>query len=390
MAVRVLVAESRTADERKTLAAVRSLGKRGFDVCVAGSRRWRQASHSRYCRKRIYYPDPCDDLRDSVDTLVRYLKSAECDVFLPLCDYTTFAVSKHQERLRAHVNFAVPPYESLLAGHNKLRVQKLASRLGIATPATYWPRSMEEVREVAEEVRYPCVVKPRKGAGGIGLRYAHSADELMGMYGSCRGGKDVVHDFRWPMVQEYVPGEIHDVCVLFNRGKCVAALTQQRVKMYPISGGRGVVNETTDEPELRETAVQLLASLDWHGPAMVEFKVDSRDGTAKVLEINSRFWGTLDLAIQAGVDFPFLTCKLALEGDVDPVFDYEVGMKYRWVFPYEFVRALRSRKKLKALAELVRFERDTRYDIWLSDPFPNIVGLLRPKADLTCPVCEVS
>jgi predicted ATP-grasp superfamily ATP-dependent carboligase len=319
---------------------------------------------------------------------VRYLESAECDVILPLCDYTTIALSKYQERLRAHVNFAVPPYEALLAGHNKLRVQRLASGLGIATPATYWPRSREEVREVADEVRYPCVVKPRKGAGGIGVRYAHSAEELMGMCVNGRGGKDVVHDFRRPMVQEYIPGAVHDVCVLFNRGRCVAALTQKRVKMYPISGGRGAVNETTDEPELRETAIRLLESLVWHGPAMVEFKVDSRDGTAKLLEINSRFWGTLDLAIQAGVDFPSLTCKLALEGDVEPVFDYQVGMKYRWLFPFELVHALQSKKRLKALAEFVRFDKDARYDLWLSDPFPNLVGLLRPRADLTCPAGE--
>jgi len=33
-------------------------------------------------------------------------------------------------------------------------------------------------------------------------------------------------------------------------------------------------------------------SLDWHGVAMVEFWIDSRDGKPKLMEINPRFWGT--------------------------------------------------------------------------------------------------
>ena len=37
---------------------------------------------------------------------------------------------------------------------------------------------------------------------------------------------------------------------------------------------------------------------------MVEFKLDARDGVAKLMEINGRFWGSLQLAVDAGVDFP--------------------------------------------------------------------------------------
>lgn len=37
---------------------------------------------------------------------------------------------------------------------------------------------------------------------------------------------------------------------------------------------------------------------------MIEFKVDQRDGVAKLMDIWPRFWGSLQLAIDAGVDFP--------------------------------------------------------------------------------------
>ena len=35
------------------------------------------------------------------------------------------------------------------------------------------------------------------------------------------------------------------------------------------------------------------------------------------MEVNGRFWGSLQLAIDAGVDFPHLCCQLALRRPLD-------------------------------------------------------------------------
>jgi len=43
---------------------------------------------------------------------------------------------------------------------------------------------------------------------------------------------------------------------------------------------------------------------------MVEFRVDARDGTAKLMEVNPRFWGSLQLSILSGADFPYLLYNL--------------------------------------------------------------------------------
>ena len=36
------------------------------------------------------------------------------------------------------------------------------------------------------------------------------------------------------------------------------------------------------------------------------------------------------MAVDAGVDFPSLLYRMAVEGDVEPVLDYEVGVRLRW------------------------------------------------------------
>jgi predicted ATP-grasp superfamily ATP-dependent carboligase len=218
------------------------------------------------------------------------------------------------------------------------------------------------------------VVKQRKGAGALGFSIVRSPEELVA---SCAAlaRDDLVYDRR-PLVQEYVPGEVHDVGLLFNRGEPRAILTQRRLRMYPAEGGRGIHNETTDEPELRELAVALLRELRWHGPAAVEFKVDSRTGTPVFMEINGRIWGTLALAIEAGVNFPLLVCRMAIDGDVEPVLRHRVGLRYRWLLPAGVQYIRDSDRPWREAWHLIRRDRDCRSDFWLSDPLPNLAALL--------------
>ena len=90
------------------------------------------------------------------------------------------------------------------------------------------------------------------------------------------------------------------------------------------------------------------------------------------MELNARFWGGVDVMIQAGINVPYMAARMAVEGDVDPEMGYEVGLLYRWPFPYQFEQMMESREKLKALREFLRFK-GMKCDIWPSDPLPHAV-----------------
>ena len=62
---------------------------------------------------------------------------------------------------------------------------------------------------------------------------------------------------------------------------------------------------------------------------MVEFKVNATD--AYLMEINTRFWGSLQLAIDAGVDFPWLLYQMACGNPLEPVKRYKEGNQLRWL-----------------------------------------------------------
>lgn len=375
---RVLVCTSSTADDRKTLAAVRSLGRAGAHVTVGGDCLSRPPFRSRFCRRSVCYPNPAVYSDDFVDSLLRFVRVQKYDVLLPLCDYTTSLVSKNKSTFESHVRLAVPDHESWMHAHDKWSAKELAEAAGVECPRTFCPLNEQELNDIAKQIDYPAVLKLRRGAGSERLTFVRSPDHLIQTYRSLPAHSDPVMDYVRPIVQELVPGEVHDVCLLFREGEPRAALTQKRIRMYPNEAGFGIYNVTTDEPELKQRAIELMRSLHWNGPVQVEFKIDSRCGRPKLIDINARFWGTLDLAIQAGVDFPLLTCRLAMTGDVDPKFDYAVGMRYRWTFPYGLLYAWGSNRRWHSLWEFVRPQPGTRSDVTFSDLRPHVGIALSP------------
>jgi len=181
---------------------------------------------------------------------------------------------------------------------------------------------------------------------------------------------------KMPLIQEYIPGDGYGVEVLLNDGEVRALFMHRRLREYPITGGASTFRESVYRDDLKEYALRIMEALNWHGVAMVEFKLDKRDNTPKLMEINGRFWGSLALSIAAGVDFPYLLYKMFTEGDVEPVLEYKTEVKCRWLLPGDilwFISALKNKKnRLNAIREFFRFK-DIHYDILSrEDPLPTI------------------
>jgi len=177
---------------------------------------------------------------------------------------------------------------------------------------------------------FPVVVKPRQAWGAQGVTVVERREELGAAY------RRVAAIFPRPLVQERVPrdGEAHGVSCLFNtRGALRAAFVHRRLREYPLGGGPSTLRVSVERPDLVERSARLLSALGWVGFAMVEWKTDPRDGGARLLEVNPRFVGSLELAVRSGVDFPSLLYEVAVTGDCPEVRRYKVGQLCRWLLP---------------------------------------------------------
>jgi predicted ATP-grasp superfamily ATP-dependent carboligase len=372
-------------DQRSTLALVRSLGRAGIPVTVGASSAHSLAGSSRYCLNELRYPSPSERVADFRHFLAEEITRGDYRMLLPMTDVTVRLVAEMRDRIPGHVIVPMPSADVVAQSQDKAYVLALAQRLGIPCPRTVTPEENEDVREAARDVPFPVVVKSRfshfyqDSRWRLGrVQYAENPQELAEKY------RESSQNIPKPLVQEKLSGEGRGVFMLLWNGRLQGAFCHRRLREKPPWGGVSVYRESIPSDEtLIQQSFALLQALRWQGVAMVEFKMDSRDRVAKLMEVNGRFWGSLQLAIDAGADFPLMLYRLACGEDVPAQFKYQVGVKSRWLLGDldhllitlrnpEACNGYAPRSRLRAVMQFLKFyEPGIRYEVLrMDDPRP--------------------
>ncbi|MBL7179816.1 MAG: ATP-grasp domain-containing protein [Desulfobacterales bacterium] len=360
---------------RKTLAAARALGGQGIRVAVGESTRLATAMFSRHCHQAVVYPSPFFRPAEFVDYLYGRMSRRGCQMLLPMEDETLDLLSRHHSDFSKFTYLPIVSFEKLRFARRKDKVLTLAEKLGIPTPKTWLVDDLMQLDDLAERLPYPVVIKPKSGSGAVGVSYPENAEELRARYPA------IHRRFPLPLIQEMIPreGPGYGVSILMDEnGQVKASFVHKRLREYPVTGGASTLRESVRRDDIRDMAVKLLKALDWFGVAMVEFKLDPRDGLPKLMEINPRFWGSLSLAVAAGVNFPYLLYRMSRKETFAPVHHYQIGKKARWLLPGDLLHFIHNPGRSRLLPEFFRFrDFDTVYDIVsLKDPWPTLARIL--------------
>lgn len=327
--MRVLVTDGNT---RPALAITRSLGRLGHEIFVAAERHPSLASASRFCAGLEICPVPGQCGLEFVRAIADMVVRRQVGLLLPVTEIATTLISEYRHLLPRSCALPLPSPESLCIANDKARVLALAGELGVPVPRTATIESRPEAAGPAG-LSFPIVIKPARsrvptdsGWLSAGVDYATDADELRHKLGNLPAEMFPV------LLQERIIGPGVGVFACYQEGRRIALFSHRRLREKPPSGGVSVLSESVPpDAEASGHAESLLSRLRWHGVAMVEFKRDERDGSLRLMEINGRFWGSLQLAIDAGVDFPALVARMATGETVDPVLSYRVGVRTRWL-----------------------------------------------------------
>ena len=357
---------------RAAIQIVRSLGKKGINVFAGEYYNINPTFFSKYVKKRLVYPKPDIYPDEFIETIFNFVIKNEIEVILPVVDDCTLLLSKNREKFEPNIKIPYAEYEKLLIGRDKSKTIELAKKLGIPCPKTIIQDS-PNVNFLKHEFNFPIVLKPKKSCGTRGIAYVEKLESLEGAF------ENVKKNYGVPMIQEFIPyGGAYGVEVLFNKGKLIAKFVHKRIREYPISGGPSTLRQSVVYPEIEGYAIKMLEHLKWHGPAMVEFRIDARTGKPKLMEINPRYWGSLRLPIYAGIDFPYLHYKMAIDGHVDPVFKYKLDIKARWFLYGDLLWFLSQKNKLRIARKFFKMrDKNMTYDIMsMSDPLVAIGSTL--------------
>jgi len=287
-------------NQRSALAATRSLGIKGHKVYVVDSTPQSLAGSSRHCAGYIQLVDIDIHHERFIEELQALISKYNIEVLMPMTDVSTATILSRPDQFQ-HVNIPAPPLESYNLASDKNSLFKLALQLNVPIPKTHFISSITQIETAIEDVTYPAVIKPSCSRILINgqwvsthVSFTNSKDDLL----------DQIKNTNWLnshpfMIQEHIKGQGQGVFAFYNKGKPVTFFAHKRLREKPPSGGVSVLRESIPiDIAMREISEKLLEKIGWHGAAMIEFIVSS-DGTPYLIEINGRFWGSLQLSIDA-------------------------------------------------------------------------------------------
>jgi len=318
-------------NQRSALATTRSFGSKKFTTWCGEYFFPFLSSMSKYCNKAFLYSNPFNSSKDFIYQLKMYAK--ECFI-LPMTDVTLSEVLKNK-KIFLEQGSLIPfgNYEQFEIASNKIKVFKISQRLNISIPKTVFIYPFMKEKEIisqAEYIGFPLVIKPFKSWikkdnkwKAFSVKYAFNLYDLkkyISLY------KDIPF-----MIQEKIYGHGIGIFLLVKKGDILTYFSHKRIREKPPTGGVSTVCESILPPKTAfEDAKRLVREIGLTGPVMIEFKNDIKDGVPKLMEINYRFWGSLSLSIECGIDFPYLTYLLATNQRVK-FYPYKIGKKLRWI-----------------------------------------------------------
>lgn len=353
MAERVLLLD---AELRQSLAVVRSLGRRGVPVLAASAQRGFPVAYSRYAAGRLKVSSEA-----SAQTLVDIIERERISVMVAGGLTGNELICRHRAELEPLVR---APFNDLVRFQqlaDKRQTVQLAASLDVPVPETVELRSTDDARSVASQLGFPVVVKSPLGQGTV--RYARNVHELQRIVDG--GGAASL------IAQRYIDGDGHGFYGLADHGRLQAYFMHRRLHEVPPTGGASAMAMSYRDPALAELGERFFSATRWHGVAMVEFKRNHRDGRYYLIEVNPKFWGSLDLSIAAGVDFPYLLYEL-IRGRTLHVMpgSYRDETIFRWL-TMDLAYAAATHQPMRYLRAFA--DRRISDDLDRTDPLPTVI-----------------
>lgn len=347
------------------LASVRG---RGVKVYVISNKKNSSMRYSKYVYRYTYFPKTDSEL-DWIDRINKKIEKYDIDVIMPVWETGVKALVTHKEKILYKDKVCLlPSLKDLNIAGNKVLLSRHLQSNRLPYPKSIPLDSVDQLDNV-DGLKFPVLIKPKEGfGGGHGIRIFKTK-------------KDIKHyliekkiDYSC-LLQEYIDGYDIDCSVLCKEGS-ILAFTIQKGNMYDSRNFSPPIGlDFLFESELYNVVEKLMKSLNWSGVAHIDMRFDQNTKQFIVIEINTRYWGSLDASILAGVNFPYL--------------HYLASCGHAFIKPtYQFIKYLSIHGLIKMIKQNVWFLfrvgfifNNTPLKFALADPLPMIYRIFKNDHD---------
>jgi carbamoyl-phosphate synthase large subunit len=226
-----------------------------------------------------------------VDVLRALVELHDVRLIIPLADLDHMVLAGSRDRLGVPV--LLPGVEAIRRCEDKYLAHVFFEEQGISSPQTWLPD------EVPPDVRFPVLVKARRGFGSRHIYRANDQGELDFF---------IRHTTAESMVQALCVGEEFSIDVFCDLdSRCLNAIPRTMIES---KGGESIKGMTIKDWGLIEHGRQVAEALRIVGPANIQCFREA-DGSLPVTDVNPRFGGGFPLPTAAGSRYPELALALA-------------------------------------------------------------------------------
>ena len=257
-----------------------------------------------------------------VNITLKICEEQKIDALISLNDLELPILAENKAKFEAlGVKVIVSDPQVIDIAFDKYKTAQWVESLGLVAPKTYV--RLADVKEALAkgEIEFPLFMKPRWGAGSIGLESIADMEELDIYYNLLmkKIKKTILATAsvgdEYIMIQEKLTGSEFGLDIMNDlNGKNVAVSVKQKLAMRAGETDKAV---TVDLPEVREMGKKIGEALGHIGNLDVDI-MQRADGAYCVLELNPRFGGGYPFSYEAGVNMPKAIMQWVKGEEVDP------------------------------------------------------------------------
>jgi D-aspartate ligase len=301
-----------------------------------------------------------EESQDWADSVADVCSKVPVDLCLPVGTNGFRYFSQNRDHVEKSARLVLlASVDALAIAGDKARFAEVLHSHDLPHPHSVTRRAQFD-REISN-LSFPVLVKARFGGGGQGIDKSLDRSDLLGR---ANGRNDFFDEF---IIQEYTEGEDMDCSVFCREGKILAYAIQKGIYVNTESYLSHTAIEFVHHSGVLDIAARLMSALKWDGIAHIDTRIRSLDQSIDIIEINTRYWGSLEGALHAGINFPYIACRASL-GEEFPLPDY-LETKYM-----SAPAALKRMARGKPVAHLFK---ETNLMLHLKDPLPVIMRLMK-------------
>ena len=209
-----------------------------------------------------------------------------------------------------------------------------------------------------EWVGRPFILKPLNGESGHGIRRFDTCRDALAYQGT--PGKYRTLPL---LIQQYIPGSDFGYSVISDKGKVIIDDIQYR--------DENDVRRFCTNDAIRSLCREIIAKLNYSGPAFIDLRQDQDTGQFYPLECNCRFWSTMTANAWVGINYADIAAQITLGGNLN----LETSQQSTYYLPGTIMRYFIRPQNLLKVSK----------PNWLGflqavgDPFPHVINILRPN-----------